>query len=92
VGHPPTGLMKAGASHPREFVHTEWVETNISTNTHTEKHPPFAKSAKDGAPAKTGAGFGGVVEWYHSRGKCRELWDYEWKLRKGGPPANQISA
>src|SRR5579864_106228 len=34
------------------------------------KHPPFAKSAKDGAPAKTGAGIGRTVEWYHSRGSA----------------------
>jgi hypothetical protein len=23
--------------------------------------------------------------------ECRELWDYEWKLRKGGPPAEALA-
>ena len=52
------------------------------------KHPPFAKAAKDGAPAKTGAGIGRVVEWYHSHGSAVNSRDYECELRKDGPPAN----
>ena len=52
------------------------------------KHPPFAKAAKDGAPAKTGAGIGRMVEWYHSRGSAVNCGDHGCKTRKGGPPAS----
>ena len=55
-----------------------------------KNHAPFAKTAKSGAPAKTGAGFGRVVEWYHSRGGARNCGDYEWKLRKGGHPPQDL--
>jgi len=63
-------------------------ETSRSTPKPTPKTPTLRKGGEGVAPAKTGAGIGRVVEWYHSHGSAVNSRDYECELRKDGPPAN----